>query len=67
MNFKKGFTLGLQMDHGLSFLFSGQYLFHRQMILDVKQPKDSSFFNFASYGSERLYNHLKSTYNRCKS
>ena len=63
---KKGFTLGLQMDHGLSFLFSGQYLFHRQMLLDAKQPKDSNFFNFASYGSARLYNHLKSTYNRCK-
>ena len=37
--FKKGFTFGLQMDHGLSFLFSGQYLFHRQMILDVKSQK----------------------------
>ena len=54
------------MDHGLSFLFSGQYLFHRQMILDVKPRKEYNFFNFASYGIARLFNHLKSTYNRSK-
>ena len=63
---RKGFTFGLQMDHGISFLFSRQYLFHRQMLLDVKEPNDSSFFNFASYGSARLFDHLKSTYNRSK-
>ena len=61
---KKGFTIGLKMDHGLTFLFSGQHLFHRQMLLDEIPASESNFFNFASYGSARLFNHLKNTLKR---
>ena len=31
---RKGFTVGLQMNPGLTFMLTGKYLFHRQMILD---------------------------------
>ena len=64
---KKGCTIGLQMNPGLTFMFSGKYLCHRQMILDGNQTNDSSFINLASYGNEKLYNHLKTTIRRVKS
>ena len=60
---KKGFTIGLQMDPGLTFMFSGKYLLHRQMILDGNSTNDC-FINFASYGNEKLFNHLKTTVGR---
>ena len=58
---KKGYTIGLHMDPGLTFMFSGKYLFHRQMILDQKDTNDSTFINLASYGNDKLFNHFKST------
>ena len=58
---QKGFTIGLQMDPGLSFMFSGKYLYHRQMILDSNDAKERSFINLASYGNDKLFNHFKST------
>ena len=45
---KKGFTIGLQMDPGLTFMFSGKYLFHQQMILDGNDTNESCFINLAS-------------------
>ena len=57
------YTLGVQMETGLSFIFSGKYLTHRQVIPDCNS-KDGNFINIASYGSKRLYNHIKSTVSR---
>ena len=61
---QKGFTIGLQMDPGLTFMFSGKYLFHRQMVLDQKDTNDSTFINLASYGNDKLFNHFKTTVSR---
>ena len=61
---KKGFTVGLQMDPGLTFMFSGKYLFHRQMILDQIDTTNSTFINLASYGNDKLFNHFKTTLHR---
>ena len=56
-------TLRIQLQPGLSFLFSGIYLTHRQSI-DDKTITDGEFINIASYGNQRLYNHIKSTIKR---
>ena len=64
LELRKGFTLGMEMNPGTTFMFSGKYLFHRQMILDTDSVKAKYFVNFASYGNARLYNHLKSTIKR---
>ena len=57
------FTLGIKMEAGLSFLSSGKYLTHRQVIPD-SSSKDGNFINVASYGNRRLYIHIKSTVKR---
>ena len=61
---KKGYTIGLKMDPGMTFMFSEKYLFHRQMILDMNSTNEHLFFNFASYGNVCLYNHMKTTIQR---
>ena len=61
---KKGYTIGLKMNPGMTFMFSDKYLFHRQIILDINSTNECIFFNFASYGNTRLYNHLKITIKR---
>ena len=40
---KKGFTLSLKMDKGITFMFSGQYLFHHQILLDNNPLSESIF------------------------
>ena len=61
---KKGHTIGVKMDENVTFLFSGKYLMHRQSRNDNYKDAESVFFNFASYGNERLHNHIKSTMKR---
>ena len=58
---KKGYTIGLQMDPGLTLMFSGKYLWHRQMILGNNKSTKSCFIDFASYGNAKRFNHLKTT------
>ena len=59
---KKGFTIGLEMNPGLTFMFSGKYLYHRQMILDEHNIDKSCYINLSSYGSEKLFNNFNLTY-----
>lgn len=65
--FKKGYTLGLQMDPGLTFMFSGKYLYHRQMLPDMNDERNRCYINLASYGNDKLFNHFKSTVRRVMS
>ena len=60
----KGFTVGIKMDPSVCILFSGKYLLHRQSCNTNTTLKDNMFINLASYGNERLYNHLKHTIKR---
>ena len=64
--FKKGETLGLQLDEGICFFFSGKYLKHRQRFNENNARIGQSFISVASYGTEQLYNHIKATFNRVK-
>ena len=52
------YTFGIKLEPGLSFIFSGKYLTHRQVIPD-SNSKHGNFLNIASYGNKRLYNHIK--------
>ena len=61
---KKGQTIGLSLQPGLSFMYSGKYMTHRQSINQNHANANEVFINLASYGNERLYNHLKSTMKR---
>ena len=61
---KKGDTIGIKMCHGISFMFSGKYLSHRQAHNESNSKKNSVFVNIASYGNEKLYNHIKKTIGR---
>ena len=56
-------TIGIKLEPGLSFIFSGKYLTHRQAI-DDRTINHGDFVNLASYGNKRLYNHIKSTIKR---
>ena len=59
-------NIGIKLEGGMTFLFSGKYLTHRQSCnINITSSK-ACFFNIVSYGNERLYNHLKSTLKRVK-
>ena len=60
---KNKYTLGIELEAGLSFIFSGKYLTHRQVLPD-SNSNEGNFINIASYGNQRLYNHIKSTVKR---
>ena len=53
-----------------SFFFSGTYLTHRQFSEDGYQNENdreskNKYYNIACYGNERLYRHLRLTFQRC--
>ena len=56
-------TLGIEMEYGVSFIFSGKFLTHRQ-VWNENKVSNETFFNFSSYGNERLYNYVKATITR---
>jgi len=51
---------------GVSFIFSGTFLTHRQHRLEKTELNKEKFFNIASYGNKRLFNHIKKSYNNNK-
>ena len=56
----------IPLNQQLSFFFSGLCLLHRQN--HPSQDKHSTnFVNIAAYGNERLFNHIRASFNRLKS
>ena len=55
---KKGETIGLELETGISLIYSGKYF------NENSGNASEVFINLASYGNERLYNHLKSIMKR---
>ena len=45
----------------ISFVFSGKLLTHPQPCNHRSSTKDELFINFASYGTQHLFNHVKKT------
>ena len=58
---KMGQTIGIKMEHGVTCMYTGRYLMHRQCLNESAESDNDTFLNFASYGNERLYNHHKSS------
>ena len=57
-------TLGIKLDPGMSFIFTGKFLTHRQSLNENKKNSKEIFINLASYSNERLHNHIKTTIKR---
>ena len=56
--------LSIPLSYNLSFLFSGNFITHRQH-QSMKCYEDRSlFYNISSYGNKRLYSHLKKSFQR---
>ena len=53
-------NVSFDMNDGISFMFSGMFLKHKQYKWKAGNVNDI-FYNFASYGNQRLFNHLKQT------
>ncbi len=54
----------LKLHPGMSFIFSGLFLTHRQSKVQKENKSDSVFFNIGSYGNKRLFNHIRKSINR---
>ena len=57
-------SINVTLKPGVSFIFSGLFLSHRQNKSRVGNTGDEHFFNMASYGNKRLFQHLRKTYNK---
>ena len=51
---------------GVSFMFSGKYMTHKQYCNVDAHPRENCFVNFGSYGNERLYRHIRKSFDRIK-
>ena len=63
-NLMKERTFSIQMKASTSILFSGQHITHSQACSVVDNHDDNTFFNFASYGNARLFNHIRKSFER---
>ena len=55
-------SISLLMNYGVHFLFSGMFLVHRQKCENKNEME--LFFNFGSYGNNKLFTHLRKTMER---
>jgi hypothetical protein len=52
--------ISIKLSPGISFMFSGMYITHRQNMSDNKSSTDpQTFYNVASYGNKRLFSHIR--------
>ena len=61
--------LGFEMKSGISFLFSGTMLTHKQFSIDgymdyKDREKIDPYYNIASYGNEKLFRHMRISFSR---
>ena len=69
---KYRFVFNLSNEHNVAiqliaetiFIFSGKLLTHRQPFNVECDPKKELFINFGSYGTKKLFTHLKSSFMR---
>jgi hypothetical protein len=62
--FNEDNSISLNLVKNVSFIFSGVFLSHKQVRNNLKEKEGVSFFNLASYGNGRLYNHLCKSFER---
>jgi len=57
-------SIAIHLTPGVSFMFSGFFLKHRQNKSKDILSTDNTFFNLASYGNKQLFHHIRKTINR---
>jgi len=57
-------NISLRLTEGVSFVFSGKLLTHRQSCNFPVNMKGETFINFSSYGTKRLFSHIKKSFER---
>ena len=57
-------SLNISLKSGVTFMFSGLFLRHRQNKSHESTKTQEPFFNMASYGNKRLFYHLRKTLNK---
>ena len=57
-------NISLRLAEGVSFVFSGKLLTHRQSCNFPVNMKGETFINFSSYGTNRLFSHIKKSFER---
>ena len=58
-------SLEIPLKNNFEFFYSALCLTHRQSF-PVDASKEGNFVNVSSYGNERLYNHIRTSFNRVK-
>ena len=56
--------LVLPLNDNISFAYNGQFITHRQAFMPSMNNNDNLFFNISSYGNEKIFNHLRRTFER---
>ena len=57
-------NIAIPMQAGSTILFTGQFLTHRQSGPSDSTADSGTFFNFSSYGNEKLFRHIKKSLGR---
>ena len=61
---KDKINISITLTEGISFIFSGKLLTHRQSCNFPVDMKGETFINFSSYGTKRLFSHIKKSFMR---
>ena len=54
--------VSIRLTEAISLIFSGKVITHHQSYNLPHTMKDELFINFASYGTKRLFTHIKNTF-----
>ena len=57
-------TITLPLHNDSSFIYNASFLTHRQRYEPVANEGDNMFFNISSYANEKLFNHLRKSFDR---
>ena len=57
-------TIRIELEPGISFMFSGKFLTHYQASNKDTSNKEDLFTDLASYGNGKLHNQIKATMHR---
>ena len=56
----------LPLVNNMSFVYNGKFIMHRQAYTPSNNSYSRKFFNLSSYGNEKLFNHLRRTFDRLR-
>ena len=59
-------TLMIPLASGVSFVYNGQCITHRQSCVRNDKYTENKFYNISSYANGKLFNHIRKTFSRLK-